>query len=245
MARPTRAAHERLVTDALLLRSVPYRDSDLVVTLFTEAAGRLSAIARGGRRSQRRFVALEPLHLLRVEAEIAPGRELATLVEARIERPRIALTSSLAAMDRAGRGLRWLRTLAAAGHPEPVLWQQVNALLDGLEGGAAADASVPDEGLLAAAGLRMLGAAGWALELRRCVRCDTPCPERARVTVDPAAGGVVCRACGGRGVTLGSRQRHALLAAAEGDPAAIGDVATLAIDVVERTIAVHSREEAT
>ncbi|MCA9559134.1 MAG: recombination protein O N-terminal domain-containing protein, partial [Myxococcales bacterium] len=42
-------------TRAVVLRATPYRDHDLVVDLLGEQTGRVAALARSARRSQRRF----------------------------------------------------------------------------------------------------------------------------------------------------------------------------------------------
>ena len=41
-------------TRAVVLRVVDYRESDRIVTLFTEQHGKVSAMARAARRSQKR-----------------------------------------------------------------------------------------------------------------------------------------------------------------------------------------------
>lgn len=201
-----RAISERVTSPALLIRRTSLRDSDLIVGLFSEQCGAVSAVARGARRTSKRFSALEPMHLLSITVELSRGRELGTLKEASVARPRIGLTSSLAAMEAAGTALRWLRLAAPSLTPEPLLWHEINALLDALDEPDAAPGAQ-----LAAAGIRMLAASGWALQLSACVRCSTACPQRARVMVDIAAGGVVCTRCGGGTIQLSSRDRHAIV----------------------------------
>src|ERR671939_431638 len=44
-----------ITTDAILLRSIAYGESDRVVTLLGRSTGRVSALARGARKSVRRF----------------------------------------------------------------------------------------------------------------------------------------------------------------------------------------------
>jgi DNA repair protein RecO (recombination protein O) len=237
-----RLEKQRFRSAALLLRRTALREADLIVDLFTEELGTVSAIARGARRSSKRFSALEPMHLLRVSVELSRGRELGTLTEATLQQPRIALTSSLARMEGAGHVLRWLRRAAPQRVPEPELWRESNELLEALDG---AEADV--DALVAAAGLRILAAAGWGLELDRCVRCGKPCPQRARGIVDVRAGGVVCRACGGVGTTLSSKQRAALIAVVRGDlDAALScDDALVAIKLVDQALEAHGRGEGT
>ncbi len=243
MAR-ARLAKQRLRSSALLVGRTAIGEADLIVHLFTEQAGLLAAVARSARRSSKRFVALEPMHLLRISVDQTPHRELGNLTEASLDRPRLGLTTSLEAMQAAGQALRWVRRAAPPAEPEPRLWGELNALLDALD---AISPAAPDDvrALLGAGGLRMLAAAGWALELSQCVRCGKSCPPRSRVMVDVQAGGVVCRGCGdGRAaVAVGSRHRQALLAAVDGAGAALSDgqSARLAIGLVEAAFEAHGR----
>lgn len=48
-------AHQVIKDRGLVLRRVPYRDSDLILTCYTETLGKCSALARSGRKSQKRF----------------------------------------------------------------------------------------------------------------------------------------------------------------------------------------------
>ncbi|HZF54323.1 MAG TPA: DNA repair protein RecO [Polyangiaceae bacterium] len=238
MPRALRAKAERLQTEALLVRRVSVGESDLVLTFFTEARGLIAAAARAARRSWKRFSALEPVHLLRIEVDERPGADLGSLVEASLERPRSRVVGDLARLEVAGRALRWVRRASPPQTPEPALWAEVNGLLDRLDGPG--ELGSP-EALLAAAGLRMLSAVGWGLDLERCVRCGRACGAEASACVDPAAGGLVCRVCGGAPRVLRADRRLRLLAAAGGDDAALlEEDASLAMDLVDAALAAHS-----
>lgn len=241
MPRAVRARTERLVTSALLLRRVPFGEADLVVTFFTEERGLLAAVARGGRRSTKRFVGLEPMHLLRVSVDERPGAELSALVEAAIERPRLHLTADLARLEAAGRALRWVREIAPAHTPEPDAWREINRLLDELD--EPVDLAVPSapEARLIAAGLRLLGAFGWGLDLHRCVRCDRVCEPGTSAYADPARGGLVCRACGGGRILLRAELRERLAALGQGDDIPIPpEDLRAALDLVEGALTAHA-----
>jgi DNA repair protein RecO (recombination protein O) len=228
----------RIRTDALLVRSAPFGDADVVVTLFTEERGTLSAVARSAKRSARRFPALEPMHLLRVGLEERAGAELASLVEGALVRPRLGIVRDLDRLDAAGAALRWVRRAAPPHHPEPALWAEINLLLDRLD---AADEEAPPRALLACAGLRFLAAIGWGLDLARCVRCGRECDQGASACVDVAEGGLVCRACGGARLMLRGERRSRLLAASEGDAAALGpDDVRAALDLIDAALAAHT-----
>jgi len=67
-------------SEAIVLRTYPLRESDLLVTLFTRAEGKVRGVARSAKKSKRRFGgALEPLTYVRVYYEDREGQELARL----------------------------------------------------------------------------------------------------------------------------------------------------------------------
>lgn len=69
--------------EAIVLKVHPYRDTDLIVSLFTKHEGKLSAMALGAKKSQRRFgMALEIGSCLAIQYEERAGRELVFLKEA-------------------------------------------------------------------------------------------------------------------------------------------------------------------
>ena len=235
-----RARVERINSDALLVRRVSTGESDLIVTLVTEQRGLVSAAARSARRSWKRFAGIEPMHLLRVSLEERAGVEAMTLADATLLRARSRLTSDLSKLEAAGQALRWVRRASPPLTPEPGVWDEVNALLDRLDDDSAG-AEVSAEGHLAAMGLRMLGAMGWGLDLDRCVRCGRECAETAAACIDPAAGGLICRACGGARLILKADRRVRMAAAMAGDDEALsGEDARQALELVEAALAAHS-----
>jgi DNA repair protein RecO (recombination protein O) len=227
-------------TRALLLKRVEYGEADLVLTLFTERYGRISALARAARKSSRRFSgALEPMHTLELELEERPKSELFMLRAARIDRARTALTESLARLEAAGTALSWVRRSAPPRTPEPALWTAIEGLLDRL---GDREETTPPRRMLAAAGLRILATLGWGLDFERCVRCGKECPPGQVALVDPTHGGLVCRACGGARTRLdaGSRERLAR-ASLTGDPTALdADDADRALVLVEGVLKAHA-----
>lgn len=233
----------RFVTSALLVRSVPVGESDLVVTLFTQSDGKVSAMVRGARRSRKRFGgALEPIHGLSVQL-VDRGKELCTLEEARVERPRTGITTDLARMDVAGHALRWVRHLSPPRTPEPGVWSALVAMLDALD---MPDGAAADQPLLALArfGLRLLAAMGYGLDLEHCVRCGKPCPPGRAAFLDAARGGLVCMSCGGarRAIQGDVREAALVLATSEGpsDVALTQAQVSEIVDIVEEAMAAHA-----
>ncbi len=67
-------------SEAIVLRTYPLREADLLVTLFTRAEGKIRGVARSAKRSKRRFGgALEPLTWVRAYYEDREGQDLARL----------------------------------------------------------------------------------------------------------------------------------------------------------------------
>ncbi|MGO9124578.1 MAG: DNA repair protein RecO [Terriglobales bacterium] len=67
-------------SEAIVLRTYPLREADLLVTLFTRAEGKVHGVARSAKKSRRRFGgALEPLTYVRAHYEDRERRELARL----------------------------------------------------------------------------------------------------------------------------------------------------------------------
>lgn len=67
-------------SEAIVLRTYPLREADLLVAMFTRAEGKVHGVARAAKKSRRRFGgALEPLTYVRVHYEDRERRELARL----------------------------------------------------------------------------------------------------------------------------------------------------------------------
>jgi DNA repair protein RecO (recombination protein O) len=67
-------------SEAIVLRTYPLHEADLLVTLFTRAEGKVKGVARAAKKSKRRFGgALEPLTVVRAYYDDREGKELARL----------------------------------------------------------------------------------------------------------------------------------------------------------------------
>ena len=202
-ARTERAA-------AVLVRSVNFGEADRIVTLLTESRGKVSLMARGARRSKKRFgAALEPYAL--IEAEFSLGRsDVGRLASARVVRAFPGLLRSLEKIGVAASALELAReTTAAHEAPDPRLLPTIVRLLELLE------AVTPEavSALHLAFVLRLLTISGHAPNLERCGRCGKAAPEQRAALFDPRLGSIVCRACGGAPIKLAGAARAAMIAA--------------------------------
>jgi DNA repair protein RecO (recombination protein O) len=234
-----RKASARVVSDALLLRRVDYGEADLVLTLLTEKLGKVSALARGARKSARRFGgSLEPMHTLSVDLDERPGAELLTLIEAKLKQPRAKILDSLAAMEAAGKALSWARRAAPPRTPEAAPYAVLTQLLDRLVEAPESDAVAL---ALGEAGLLLLSAFGWGIDFERCVRCGKQARPGQSASIDASRGGLICRDCGGARVRLSAAARQRLARAAGGEPHVLtSEDASVTLAIVEAALGAHA-----
>lgn len=177
------------------------------------------------------------MHTLDVTLRERTGASLLSVPSASIAVPRTRLLTSLRGLEAAGLALRWIRQAVPARTPEPVVWGVLERLLDDLD--RVTPPSSPDV-LLVVAGLQLLRALGYALDLDQCVSCGRRCPGERAAYVDAARGGVVCRRCGGTGVVIAGPLRARLKQAAQGVPALETNDLALALELVEMGLLAHA-----
>jgi DNA repair protein RecO (recombination protein O) len=183
------------VTEALVLRAVDFGESDLVVHLLVPRSGRLTAIAKGARRSSRRFPGvLDLFNHLRVEVERPRRAAMARLEHARLLDAFVGLRVDPRRFALACYLLELLDRLApeGGGHRGDLerLFGFAREALHALE------RSRPDQRARVLLELRALAALGLRPELRLCVRCGREASERAAsVLFHVAEGGPLCERC--------------------------------------------------
>jgi DNA repair protein RecO (recombination protein O) len=192
-------------TRAFLLKSVDYGESDRILTFFTERLGNVTAMARGARRSRKRFGGtLEPFALLRLHLTARPHTDLAFLELAEVQAPHLAIAHELVRMGEAATALELCRELQPPHEPAQRLFAILAAYLGELDQrGASTERLIAFE-------LFVLEHAGIGPRLSECGVCGKPVPPGKAARFDPARGGVVCRADGGGPLLLSGRSREVL-----------------------------------
>jgi len=199
------------VTPAIVLRVVNYGESDRIVTLFGRDTGRLSALARGARKSQRRFAG--GLSLCAVGSAAVrerPGAELGTLVRFDATASHAALGADVARMAHAAYAAELVGKLCAPHQAEPSVfdWMEEFLRLLDADGASAERLRVFELGLLS--GL------GFGPVLDTCAVCGGGSfagrdPADVAFRWDPDGGGAVCTACARGGRPLQAAVRAALV----------------------------------
>jgi DNA repair protein RecO (recombination protein O) len=218
-----------LRTEAIVLRSIRYGEADRILHLYTPYQGRVSAIAKGARRSRSRFGArLEPF--FHVRAVLHEGRsELLTVTGVDTIAAHGPLREYAATLDAAARACDAVTRLFETADPHPEVFQ----LLANELGLLAAGPTHAHAGNGLAFRLKLLLAAGIVPQLAACAVCG----EIEHLSgFSGAAGGVVCGACEAASFSL-SEDAYGFLVSALGSPLAQAPKGTeLTLRQVERAI---------
>jgi DNA repair protein RecO (recombination protein O) len=195
-----------VVTEAVVLHSFDYLESSRILRIVTADAGVRSVLARGARRSVRRFgSSLDLFAQGTAELHIKPGRDLDTLAAFDVVQARPTLASDLARFTGAAviaeLTLRFGRDAA-----DPDLFVAVVDALNALAEAPAQGASVA----ALAGAWQIIAALGFAPNLDSCAECHTPLSPDETVRFNHPAGGALCVRCarlasGGRVVPPGAR----------------------------------------
>jgi DNA repair protein RecO (recombination protein O) len=183
-----------LSSEAIILRCVDFGESDRILHLLVPEVGRLPVIAKGARRSVRRFSGvLDLFHHVRIQVDRRRSNALGRLDQARLVQPFTALREDPARFAMACYLLELVDRVA----PEGGVRQDMRRLFDfALRALTSLTTRTPDARLRTLLELRALDALGLRPELSRCVRCGEGVQSGAVVDFQVAEGGVVCARCG-------------------------------------------------
>jgi DNA repair protein RecO (recombination protein O) len=177
-----------LKSEAVVLRSLRYGEADRILHLYTPNHGRVSAIAKGVRRSKTRFGGrLEPY--FRLQLVLYQGRsDLLTVTSAETLYGHPRLREHAGALDAAARACDAVGRLFGDGEPHRGVYHLLAnqlALLD-------ARPELATRANALTFRLKLLLAAGFAPQLTACAGCGE---SEHLAGFSGAAGGVVCPAC--------------------------------------------------
>jgi DNA repair protein RecO (recombination protein O) len=181
-----------LATDAIVLHAFDYLESSRILRLVTRDGGVRSALAKGVRRSSRRFGSAVDLFAQgSAQLYAKPGRDLDTLsaFDVVLARPQLAadLGRFTGASAIAELTLRFGRDAADSG--------LYDAVADAFDALAEAPAGAALTATLAGA-WRIVAELGFAPAVEVCGDCHAPLARDATVMFSHRAGGALCPRCG-------------------------------------------------
>jgi DNA repair protein RecO (recombination protein O) len=180
-----------VVTEAIVLHAFDYLETSRILRLLTRESGVQSVLARGARRSRKRFGSAMDLFAQGIaEIHTRPNRELQTLGGLDVTRARSEIGKDVGRFTGASMiseiVLRFPYEEAAG------IFDTVEESLDRI---AAAE---PERTLQAALGgaWRIISELGFTPALDVCANCHAPIDPAASVAFSHSAGGALCARCG-------------------------------------------------
>jgi len=174
-------------TEAIVLKSSPYGEGHLLVTLLTRDGSKVRAMAWGARKPTSRKVGhLEPL--TRVDLALSKGRDMDSISQAQNLEGYVAIKSNLEATAMALYLAELAEAFANQDSPNPALYRLFSVMLREIQ------SSSPPEVIVPYYQLNLLKVTGFMPEIYRCVECRKGVtPGQHRFSVD--LGGLVCTQC--------------------------------------------------
>jgi DNA repair protein RecO (recombination protein O) len=181
-----------LVTEAIVLHAFDYLETSRILRLLTREAGVLSVLARGARRSRKRFGSAMDLFAQGIaEIHVRPNRELQTLGALDVTRARSELGADVGRFTAASMiseiVLRFPYEESAA-----EIFDVVEECFDRI---GAADSSRTLDAALGGA-WRIIAHLGFTPALDLCANCHAPLDPGVPVSFSHSAGGALCARCG-------------------------------------------------
>lgn len=206
-----------VTTDAVVLHAFDYLESSRILRVLTRDAGLRSVVAKGMRKSARRFGGNVDL-FARGTAHLytKAGRDLDTLAGFDDLRVRLELGADLSRFTGAAVLAELVLRFAREAEADEALFDILAAAIDAL---AEAAPELTVESVLSAA-WRIVAQLGFAPAVDTCSGCHAPLASGEPVLFSHPAGGVLCQRCGriSRGRVLPPSAREALIGWLRGRP---------------------------
>jgi len=179
-------------TAAVVLKVVDHGESDKIVTFYTAAAGRLTGIAKGAKRSSRRFVnKLELFTCLEINCSRRRQNVLAQIVEAELIDPYINLRRDYDSYIAASLITELVLSWARENDVDESLFSVLLWALDNLNSGRQALDTVIF--FL----VKLLSIVGYQPHLSTCITCGRMENSAGPYVFNLGRGGAVCGRCRG------------------------------------------------
>lgn len=172
------------------MRVRDFGESDLLISFFTQDKGRLKGVAKGARRSRRRFVnCLDVFCLTALEYEERRRGDLHFLHSGKLVNGFPGLRSDFFSLSLAAYMVELTETLFPLGVADQEMFNLLSASLSGLDGG---EAQRPVRVRFEARSMRL---GGYGIGLERCCRCGRAYAGKGRAVFLSDQGGIACGGC--------------------------------------------------
>jgi DNA repair protein RecO (recombination protein O) len=176
--------------EAIILSTRPFGESDKIVKLFTLTSGKLTGIAKGAKKSQKRFMnTLEPFNHINMEYFEKPSAMMVRIENADLRESNSGLEVSLKRVCLASFFSEFTERLTKEKEKNQKLFYLLRNILVGLKHVEfrAADILYYE--------LQMLSHLGYMPNFASCVYCGKNLGEHEKIHFSRERGGVLCHQC--------------------------------------------------
>jgi len=175
---------------AIIMRVKDFGESDLLVTFFTPYKGQLKGVAKGARRSRKRFVnALDICALVNLEFELKKEGRLSLLHSGKLIHAFPVLRSDFRALSKASFMIEMTEVLFPVGVADPRMFQ---LLKDGFEAMAEGH---PGNFISLLFEARAMALGGYRINLEACAVCGRTYKGEGTAVFNRERGTISCLKC--------------------------------------------------
>ena len=176
--------------EAIILSTRLFGESDKIVRFFTLSSGKVSGIAKGAKKSQKRFMnTLEPFNQVLIEYFEKPTSSLVRIDNADLEESNSGLEVSLKRVCVASFFTEFVDKLTKEKQRNGYLFHTLKKILDSLK---LVEFTVTD---ILYYELQMLRHLGYMLNLAACVHCGKALADVEKLYFSKERGGTLCIGC--------------------------------------------------
>lgn len=176
--------------EAIILSTRLFGESDKIVRFFTLSSGKISGIAKGAKKSQKRFMnTLEPFNQVLLEYFEKPTSSLVRVENADLKESNSGLELNLKRVCAASFFTEFVDKLTKEKQRNSHLFQTLKRILDSLK---LLEFTVTD---ILYYELQMLRHLGYMLNLAACVHCGKALTDMEKLYFSKERGGTLCPGC--------------------------------------------------
>jgi DNA repair protein RecO (recombination protein O) len=178
------------ISEAIIMRIKEYGETDLLVTFFTPQKGLLRGVAKGARRSRKRFVnALDILSLVKLEYGLKREGALYFLQSGKLINGYPGLRADYSNLSKASYMIELTEVLFPAGVADQRMFELLKgAFLLMNEGESVAHIPMIFE-------VKAMALGGFGIHFEKCCRCGRAYSFEGNALFIPETGGIACLKC--------------------------------------------------
>lgn len=181
---------EMHISEAIIMRISEFGESDLLVTFFTSDRGRLKGVAKGGKRSQKRFAnCLDLFCLTKLEYGSKRKNDLYFLNSCKLVHAFPGLRSNFSSLSLASYMVELTEILFPVNVVDKGMFELLNSSFLALNTGMRNDI------IRISFEARAMALGGYGINLERCCRCGRPYTGAGRAVFMRDRGGISCLNC--------------------------------------------------